>query len=176
MFWFDGADEMSDVPPDIVDGSFLCDAHPVLDLGESLFDRVEVRRVFGEEPEPCADGLDGVADGFGFMAAEIVHDDDVAGLQRRDENLFDVSTEAEAIDGAVEDGWRGKLIAAQSAHESQSAPVPMGCKAAQSFACRSPAPQRRHIGSDPGLVDEDKPVRIEAALPCLPALAATGDV
>ena len=28
-------------------------------------------------------------DGFAFVAAEIVHDDDIAGLQGREENLFD---------------------------------------------------------------------------------------
>ena len=32
------------------------------------------------------------------MASEVVHDNDVAGLQRRDETLFDIGFEALAID------------------------------------------------------------------------------
>jgi len=36
------ADEAADVPPEFVNGAFLGRAHPVLDLGEGLLDRVEV--------------------------------------------------------------------------------------------------------------------------------------
>lgn len=39
-----------------------------------------------------------------------------------------------------------------------------------------PATKRSHVGLDPRLVDEDQTRRIEATLPRLPALAATGNV
>ena len=39
------------------------------------------------------------------MAAEIVHDDDIAGLERWNELLLDVGAEAFAVDRAVEDAW-----------------------------------------------------------------------
>ncbi|MGY4281969.1 hypothetical protein ACVWXO_001189 [Bradyrhizobium sp. LM2.7] len=42
---FDGqnaSDEVADVVAGVVDRALLCDAHPVLDLGEDLLDRVEV--------------------------------------------------------------------------------------------------------------------------------------
>ena len=43
----DGCDEIADMAAYIVDAALLGGAHPVLDLGEGLFDRVEVGRVCG---------------------------------------------------------------------------------------------------------------------------------
>jgi len=43
----------------------------------------------------------------------------------------------------------------------------------QSVAARRPAPDRRHAGLDPGLVDEGQPLRIEAALILLPLRPST---
>jgi hypothetical protein len=36
------------------------------------------------------------------VTAEIVHDDDVAGMKRGDEDLFDIGPEALTVDGTVE--------------------------------------------------------------------------
>ena len=99
------------------------------------------------------------------MAAEIIHDDDIAGLQHRHELLFDVGPEALAVDGPVEDTRRGKPVAAQCPEKGQGAPMTMGSKAAQALALGSPAAQRRHVGLDPGLVDEDELLGIELPLP-----------
>jgi hypothetical protein len=49
-------------------------------------------------------------------------------------------------------------------------------KAAQALSSRPPAAQRGHVGLDPGFVDEDEPLRIDAALPRSPALASASDV
>jgi hypothetical protein len=63
--------------PDVFDRALLGEAHPMLDL-ESLFDRIEVWRVGRQVPEPCASGPDHAAEFGRLVAAEIVHDDDVA--------------------------------------------------------------------------------------------------
>lgn len=47
-------------------------------------------RVGREIPKPCADGLEHRAQGLGFVAAEIVEDDDVSSPQGRQEELFDI--------------------------------------------------------------------------------------
>ena len=52
----------------------------------------------------------------------------------------------------------------------------VGGIAAQPLALGPPAAQRRHVGSNPGLVDEDETARIETALPGHPAAAQPGDV
>jgi hypothetical protein len=47
--------------PGFVNGPLLRQPHPMLDLGERLLDGIKVGRVFWQEPQPCADSLDGVA-------------------------------------------------------------------------------------------------------------------
>src|ERR1700694_1876832 len=77
-------------------------AQQVLELGEDLFDRVQVRRVFRQEEElgpGCADEL---AHRFGFVTTEIFHDHDVAGAKRGDEDLLDIDPEALTVDWTVE--------------------------------------------------------------------------
>src|SRR3979490_3487447 len=78
-------------------------AQQVLELGEDLFDRVQVRRVFRQEEElgpGCADEL---AHRFGFVTTEIVHDHDVAGAKRGDDDLLDLGPEALTVDWTC---WR----------------------------------------------------------------------
>lgn len=148
----------------------------MLDLGESLFDRVEVWRVGRQVPKPGVGGADHLPDGCRLVGAEIVHHDDVAGPEHRYELLLDIGAEALAVDWPVEDTRSRETVAAQSAKEGQRAPVAMRSQAAQAFAFLSPAAQRRHIGLDPGLVDENQPARVEAGLPGSPALPAPCNV
>ena len=168
-------DELADVPPCLLDGTFLRLAHAVLDLGEDLLDRVEIGRVWRKIPEPGSGVADRTPDRGGLVAAEIVHDDDITGFERQDEVLLDIGTEAGAVDRPIEDAGCGKPIMAQRAEEGQRAPMAMWRKPAQPLALRSPAAQRRHVGLDPGLVDEDQLVRIEARLQRAPALPPADD-
>ena len=164
------------MPPCVLDRSFLGPSHPVLDLGEGLLDRIEVWGVWRQVPEPGAGGLDHLANGRRLVGTEIVHDDDVARFQDGHELLFDIGAEAPAVDRSVEDARGGEPVAAQRAEEGQRAPVAVRGEAAQALALRPPAAQRRHVGLDPGLGDEDQPLRVEAGLPGSPALTPACDV
>ena len=146
---------------DFVDGSVLGGAHPVLDLGEGLFDWVEVGGVWRQIPEPCAGGFDQTAQCSRLVAAKIVHDDDVARLKLRNENLLNICAEAFAFDRAVEQAGCGEAVAAQGAKESQRPPVAVGREAAQPFAFWPPSVQWGHVGLNPGLVDKDQASGIE---------------
>ena len=77
-------------------------SQPIFEFREDLLDRVEVRGVFREEDEASSDVADRLPHGLAFVRAEIVEDHDIAGLQRRDEELFDIGVEALAVDGPVE--------------------------------------------------------------------------
>jgi hypothetical protein len=110
------------------------------------------------------------------MAAEIVQDDDVAGLQDWRELLFNIGAEAFAVDRPIEDAGRGEPVEAQCAHKGQRSPVAVWGEAAHTLALGSPAAQRRHVGFDPGLVDEDQTAWIEARLKRSPTLAPAGNV
>jgi hypothetical protein len=79
--------------------------------------------------------------------------------------LFDIGAEAFAIDRAIEDARGRELVAAQGAEEGKRTPVAMRREAPQAGALRSPSAQRSHAGFDPGFIDEDQAVGIEAGLP-----------
>ena len=157
--------------PCLLDCPLLCHPHPVLDLRERLLDGIEIGRVWGQEPQSCAGVFDDLARGLGFVASQIVGDDDVAGPQRRNQLLLDISAEALAIDGPIEDARRGEPVTAKRRQEGHGAPAAMRGIATQSLALGSPTAQGRHVGLDPGLVDEHQPFGVEAALPGFPALA-----
>src|ERR1700704_5240303 len=114
--------------------------------------------------------------GFTFVAAEIVHDDYVTGLQGREQNLLDVNCEALTVDRAIENPWCLDPIAAQCGQESCGLPVAVRDFGCESGAARRPAPQGGHVGLGPGLVDEDQALRIDLALILLPSRAPAGDV
>ena len=61
-----------------------------LNLGEGLFDRVEIGAVGREKPKLGSGGFNRDFDGGALVSAEVVHDHDVAGAQRPDQFLFDV--------------------------------------------------------------------------------------
>ena len=61
-----------------------------LELGEHLFDRVEVGAAGWREQQAGACASDRRAHCFDFVAAEVVRDEDVAAAERRNHLRFDV--------------------------------------------------------------------------------------
>jgi hypothetical protein len=86
-------------------------------------DRVEIGAVGRQIAQFSADRFDRVLDAGDFMAGEIVHHDDVARAKRRNQTLLHVGAEARAIDGAVEDTWRGDLVEPQGGNERGRLPM-----------------------------------------------------
>ena len=136
----------------------------MFDLGEGLFDWVQVRRVLGQEPQAGTGVFDHVAHGRGFVAAEIVENNDIAGVQGRDQNLLDVGAKGFAVDRAIEHAWRSEPVAAQGSQKGLGAPASVRRKSGQPFAFFTPSAQRRHVGSDPGFIDKHEAARIKVAL------------
>jgi hypothetical protein len=62
------------------------------------------------------------------VAAEVIHDDDVAGFENRHELLLDIGAEAFTVDRAVEDARGGEPVAAQGAEEVRVCQWPWGAK------------------------------------------------
>jgi hypothetical protein len=168
--------EVSDVPPGVLDRALLRVSHPVLDLREGLLDRIEVGRIWREIPEAGTGCADHLSDGVGLVRAEIVHNDDIAGLEHRHELLLDISTETRPVDRPVKDARGGQAVASKRTEECQRAPVTMGRKAAQALAFFAPAIEWGHVGLDPGFINEDQSFGIETRLKAVPALPASSDV
>ena len=111
-----------------------------------------------------------------FVAAQIVEHDDIAGAKRGDKDLLDIGGEALAVDGPVEDTGSLDPIVPKSADECEGFPVSVRRFGDKPLAATVPAAQRRHVGLDPGFVDEHEPSGIELALMLFPPRPAAGDV
>ncbi len=110
------------------------------------------------------------------MARQVVHDDNVALAQFRDEDLVDVSLESETVDGAVDDERRDEAAQRQGSNEGRGFPVSERNADPQALTARSAAVTARHVGGGPGLVDEDQALGVEIELPFEPGLALLRDV
>ncbi len=169
-------EEGSEALPCCLYGALCGFAQEQLELGEDLFDRIEVRGVRRQEQQPGSSGADGLADGCALVTAEIVHDDDIAGSQRGHEELLDPCGKALAVDRAIEDAGRIDPVMAKGCQEGQRAPFAERSAGDQLAPARRPAPDRRHVGLSPGLVDEDQPARIKPPLVLLPLLSPARDL
>jgi hypothetical protein len=105
------------------------------------------------------------------VRAEIIHDNDIARPQRRQQELLDIGPEALAVDRAVDDAGRRDAIVAQRGEEGHGAPVAVRHLGMQRRTAAMPAVGARHVGLGPGLVDEDEAGRVDASLVALPPMA-----
>ena len=110
------------------------------------------------------------------MAAKIVHDHQVARLERGEERLFDVGLEGGCVDGAVKHPRRLDPVVAKGGDEGHGFPVAVRNLGCQPSAARRPSAQRLHVGPGPRLVDEDQALRSNPVLPFLPPHSSTRDV
>ena len=157
--------------------SSLCGfAHEVFELGEDLLDRVQIGAIGWQEQQSSADAADCATDGGPLVTGEVVHDDDVASRERRDEALLDIIEEAIAVDGLIQHARRVDPVAPQGGEEGHGFPVAVRRFGMEPLALGCPAPQGSHVGLCPGFVNEDKPGRIKPSLILLPLFAPPGDL
>lgn len=157
-------------------GSGLLTSQGGLDLAPHLFNGIEVGRVGGQELDARADGLDELESGLVFVGAKVVHDDDVAGAQRRQEHFANIGAKDFRI-GCSFDGHRGRRpVQAKGGDHRRRAPVPVRSAADQPLAASTAPAQAGHVRFCRRLVDEDEPGRIESALPPTPPLARPLDI
>jgi hypothetical protein len=167
---------LSDLLPCGLDGPRLGLSHEVLELGEELLDGVQVRAV-GWQKEHVGSCLpEGASCRLAFVAAEIVEDDDITFGKGRSQYLLDVEGEEFPVDGAIDDPRGIDAIDPQGCDESECLPVTVRNPRRRALSPRSPAAQRRHVGLDPGLIEEGEPFRVDAMLMGLPSLPLASDV
>ena len=169
-------EELSDPPPCGFNGSFLGFPQEPFELSEELLDGVEVGGVWRQKEEPCAGLSDGLANRLSLVAAEVVHDDDVAGGEGRDQQLTHIGGEPLPVDRPVEHEGGVYAVVAQRRDEGHGAPVAVRGLGDQGLAPCAPAVGPDHVGLGPGLIDEDQPPRVNLALMALPPRPAPGDV
>lgn len=110
------------------------------------------------------------------MGGQIVHDNDIARPQRRDQDLFDIGEKSGPVHRSVEDHGRGHPRQAERAGEGRRLPVAVRDRRPAALSLRRASAQARHLRRRAGLVDEHEPVRIEIELGLEPDLALTPHV
>jgi hypothetical protein len=145
-------------------------------LGEHLLDGIEIGTIRRQEEKPGPDRADGPSHGVALVTAEIVHDDDVAGLERRHEELLDIGFEAFAIDRSIKDARCVDPVVPQGRKECKCLPMPVRRLSAQALPSRPPAMGADHVGFCPGLINEDEAGGINLSLMPFPACPSARDV
>ena len=148
----------------------------MFELGEDLFDWIEIWAVGWQEQEMRADCTDRTFGGFAFMGAKIVEDDNVTSYQCRHEYLAHIGREDIAIDRPVDHPRRIDAVMAQGGNEGQRLPVAMWHARFQPLTARSPASQGGHVRLDPRLIEEDEATGINLVLMSLPSHPFAGDI
>ena len=124
--WREEVEELADLSPGGFDVTGLGLSDEMFELGEHLFDGIEVGAVGRQEDEVGAFGSYDGASGVAFVAAEVVQDDDIARRESRGENLLDVEEEDFAVDRAIDHPRRINPVVAQRGDESQGLPMAVG--------------------------------------------------
>jgi hypothetical protein len=107
---------------------------------------------------------------------EVVEHHDVAGLERRREELLDIGAEGDPGHRTVEDQRGNDPRLPEAGDQRRRAPVAVRHGGDQAFGRGTPAVAPRHVGGGAGLVEEHEPLGVHVALPDLPAPAPACDI
>ena len=123
-----------------------------------------------------ARGLDRRAHGVGLVGGQIVHHDDVAGLERGGQHLLDPRQERQPVHGAIEHHRRRHAAKPETADECRRLPMAVRDRTQAAGAAQRPPAQPGHLGRRTGLIDEDKTLGIKLCLCGAPGLSSRGNV
>jgi len=154
-----------------VDGPCGGLAQQRFEFGVCVFDRIEVGRIGRQQDQACTAGLDRGADGGAFVRRQIVHHDDVAGIESRRQHLFDIGAECGSVHRAVERHRRGQGGVAQGGSEGRGQPMAVRDRGAAALTAFRAAVKPRHFGRGAGLVDENQLFGIKLRREFAPGLA-----
>lgn len=174
--WLEVREQRADALPCCFDRSGFGFSQEGFELCEDLFDGVQVWAVGRQEQEFRAGLADGLAHGLAFVAAQVVHDDDVASRERRYEELLDISGEELAVDRSVDHARCVDPVATQGGKEGERAPFAERRFGMEPFAASGATMGAGHVGFSPGLVDEDEAPGIKPALIFAPLCSPSGDL
>src|ERR1700681_3311543 len=151
-------------------------AQKCFEWAEGQLDGIEVGRVLGQVTKcrPCT--LDRVPYARAFVSADIVHHDDIAALENRNQGLLDIGLEHLCVHGTLDHHRGSHFIVTQGCHEGDRLPFSTRGTPDHLDASRTATPKSHHPGGDRSLVNKHQPGRIKHALLSNPAPARPGHV
>jgi hypothetical protein len=161
---------------DVVEAAWPHCPQKRLQLRERHFDRIEVGTVRREESEPSTGAFNRGQHFWLFVRRQVVEDDNIAGPQCRDEDLFDIREERGVINGAVEDRGRHQSVDAQPSDHRVRLPMPARRVIAEAHAAGAAAIAAQQIGRHARFIDEDVGPRVVERLRGVPLATGRRDV
>jgi hypothetical protein len=110
------------------------------------------------------------------VGAQVVHEDDIALVECRRQNLLDIGEECRAIHRAIDDIGSRETIGAQAGDERHRLPVAVRHLGDEALATRTAPVVASHFRRDGRLVDEHETSRLERRLLGFQLRARRGDV
>src|SRR3546814_9665099 len=99
-------------------------------------------RISDWSSDVCSSDL--LSDGEGLVGGQVVHDDDVAGAERRHQDLLDIGEECDLVHRTVERHRGGDAAQAQGADEGGGLPVAVRDRSTAAFASERPTRSEEH--------------------------------
>ena len=161
---------------DLVECTGSGGAQKRFEFGEGLLNGIEVGAVGRQEPQEGPGLLDGRPHVGLLVGREVVEDDDIAGSERRHQDLLDVGAEGVVVDGPIKDGGGGQRGGPERRHHGMRLPVTAGRMVGNPHAAETARVATDQIRGDAGFIDEHILARIVERLGLDPPAAGRGDV
>lgn len=117
-----------------IEGSGLERTELLFEFRPAFLDGIEVGGVGRQGEQFRSSGVDQLADPGDLVRTEVVHHDDLAGLQPGAQDLFQVTQEDLAVGGRFDGHGRDQALGTHRAQHGQRAPVPGGRGLAHALA------------------------------------------
>ena len=101
-------------------------AYPLLQFGEDVLDRIQIGRIGWQVDHLCADTLDRGDCRTRFMAAEVIENDQVTGMQSRSQQLLAEPSETVAVERPVENHRGTCTVQRYRVNQRGSLPIATG--------------------------------------------------
>src|SRR5713226_6224739 len=142
-----------------------------LELGEGIFDRIEVGTVGRQIVEFGAADFNSLPDAGNLVGGQIVHDDDVAMAQGWRQHLLDPGQERFSVHRTVEKHRHNEARKRATADKSDGLPMTVRNSGAAALSFGRPATKARHLRRKAALIDEDQAFGVKIVLAAEPTLA-----
>ena len=124
----------------------------------------------------CSGSFNGQSSTLRLVAAEIVHHDQIAGVQSRSQKGFAESREANTVHGTVKNHRGARPIQSNRMHKRACLPATSRNSLNKSLTAERPATKPREVCLQPGFIEKYESFGIYARLAREPVGTFTGDV
>lgn len=161
-------EQVPDALPEGLPGPLACLSEPFLELCEGHFNWVKIRAVWWKEEQGCAALLDQGFDPFALVAGEVIQNDDIAGSERRGQDLGDVLSEDLPVHRLADDKRRNHSLACQAGKKGRGTAMPGRGMTDDPLALGGAAIAPGQVGGRGGFIKEDQTMRCQFRLAFTP--------